>query len=90
VNLPLGLRANVWGGVSSGRPYTITTGFDDNNDTVFNDRPEGVGRNSARGTWQRDVNLRLGWQPFGASSGRGAAGAGAARVARRAAAPDVA
>jgi hypothetical protein len=81
VNLPLGIRANVWGGLSSGRPYTITTGFDDNNDTVFNDRPEGVGRNSARGAWQRDANVRLGWQPFGASSGRGGGRGGEGRQA---------
>ncbi len=29
-------------------PLTILTGFDDNGDLVFNDRPAGVGRNSAR------------------------------------------
>ncbi len=29
-------------------PLTIRTGFDDNGDLVFNDRPDGVGRNSAR------------------------------------------
>ena len=31
------------------RPYTITTGRDDNGDGVSNDRPAGVGRNSERG-----------------------------------------
>jgi hypothetical protein len=33
---------------SSATPLTIRTGFDDNADLVFNDRPDGVGRNSAR------------------------------------------
>jgi hypothetical protein len=36
-------------------PYNITTGLDDNGDTVNNDRPLGVGRNSARGTAGRRV-----------------------------------
>jgi hypothetical protein len=33
---------------SSAPPITILTGRDDNADLVFNDRPDGVGRNSAR------------------------------------------
>jgi hypothetical protein len=33
---------------SSAPPLTIRTGTDDNGDLVFNDRPAGVGRNSAR------------------------------------------
>jgi hypothetical protein len=33
---------------SSAPPYTIRTGYDDNGDLIFNDRPFGVGRNSAR------------------------------------------
>jgi len=37
---------------SSGSPYTIRTGHDDNGDLLFNDRPAGVGRNSARGAAQ--------------------------------------
>jgi hypothetical protein len=38
---------------STGMPYTIRTGYDDNGDLVFNDRPAGVGRNTARarGQW---------------------------------------
>jgi len=35
--------------MASGAPYTIRTGFDDNGDLIFNDRPAGVGRNSVRG-----------------------------------------
>lgn len=46
---------------NSALPYNITTGFDDNGDTVSNDRPAGVGRNSARGRGRWDVNARLGW-----------------------------
>jgi hypothetical protein len=41
----------VW--ATSGLPYTIRTGLDDNGDLMFNDRPAGVGRNSVRGAGQR-------------------------------------
>ncbi|HEX6163407.1 MAG TPA: carboxypeptidase regulatory-like domain-containing protein, partial [Vicinamibacterales bacterium] len=51
------LGLNVQG--SSALPYNITTGLDDNGDTVFNDRPAGVGRNSARGAAQWNTNIRL-------------------------------
>ena len=33
---------------STGTPYTILTGTDDNGDLIFNDRPVGIGRNTAR------------------------------------------
>jgi hypothetical protein len=46
---------------NSGLPYNITTGFDNNGDTVSNDRPAGVGRNSARGAGNWDVSARLSW-----------------------------
>ncbi len=45
----------------SALPYTITTGRDDNGDTISNDRPAGVTRNSARGRAQADVGARLSW-----------------------------
>ena len=48
---------NVQG--ASAAPYNITTGFDNNGDTVFNDRPAGVGRNSARGASQWTTNIRV-------------------------------
>ena len=48
--------------LESGFPYTITTGKDDNGDTVFNDRPVGTGRNTARGEWLRQVDVRLQWK----------------------------
>ena len=43
----------------SGMPYNVTTGADDNRDGVINDRPDGTGRNSARGAaaFQADVRL---------------------------------
>ena len=40
--LPYSLRAGLNMQLSSARPYNITTGLDDNGDTVFNDRPLGV------------------------------------------------
>jgi hypothetical protein len=57
--LPYSLRASLQGQYSSAAPYTLTTGEDTNGDTVFNDRPAGVGRNSARGASQWNVNLRV-------------------------------
>jgi len=40
----------------SAPPYTIRSGIDTNGDLVFNDRPAGVGRNSARGSGFWTVN----------------------------------
>ncbi|HSC25941.1 MAG TPA: TonB-dependent receptor, partial [Vicinamibacterales bacterium] len=55
------LRVGVNAIARSGAPYNITTGRDDNGDTVFNDRPSGVGRNSARGEGMWDVSARVGY-----------------------------
>jgi hypothetical protein len=46
-------------GGTSDRPLTIRTGFDDNGDLIYNDRPAGVGRNSARvpGQWNSSANF---------------------------------
>jgi hypothetical protein len=41
---------------ASAPPYTIRSGIDTNGDLVFNDRPTGVGRGSARGSSQWSVN----------------------------------
>jgi hypothetical protein len=61
VNAPVGrgvrVGLNVQG--SSALPYNVTTGRDDNGDTVFNDRPAGVKRNSERGASQWTANLRI-------------------------------
>jgi hypothetical protein len=60
-NTPIGkgVRASLQAQFSSAPPYTIITGSDDNGDTVFNDRPAGESRNSARGASQWNVNLRV-------------------------------
>ena len=80
-NIRMSLSASVQGGT----PYNLTTGRDDNGDTVFNDRPEGVGRNSlrAKGTW--DVGARLSYAfGFGQrETAGGAAGHGPVMVVQR-------
>ncbi len=57
--LPKGIRVSGMTQFVSALPYTITTGGDDNGDGVSNDRPAGVGRNSARGrgTWSSSVRV---------------------------------
>ena len=58
-NLVKNLRLAVSGSARSGAPYNVTTGRDDNGDTVFNDRPDGTGRNSAKSTRSFDAAARL-------------------------------
>jgi hypothetical protein len=61
----------------SGSPYTITTGRDDNGDGLFNDRPEGVGRNSARAAAQWDLGGRISYAwGFGTRAQTGGVGGG--------------
>jgi carboxypeptidase family protein len=62
-SVPLGNRFRVGTSlrIQSGLPYTITTGRDDNGDTVSNDRSAGVGRNTGRGRAQVDLGLRISW-----------------------------
>jgi hypothetical protein len=43
--------------LSTGQPLNVTTGLDDNGDTIFNDRPAGYGRNSERTSGYRQVDL---------------------------------
>ena len=54
-----GLSVGATFSASSATPYNVTTGFDDNGDTVSNDRPAGTGRNSARGAGRWDVSTRV-------------------------------
>jgi hypothetical protein len=54
-NLRLGLSTSA----RSGSPYTITTGRDENGDTIFNDRPTGARRNSVTGASMWDMAARL-------------------------------
>jgi hypothetical protein len=53
------LNASLTLGGNTGTPYNITSGFDTNNDSIFNDRPAGVSRNSARTTAQATVSGTL-------------------------------
>ena len=75
------------------RPTTSPTGFDNNGDSVINDRPAGVGRNSARAaTASCTMDLRLGWnkgfgkpktgdgQPGGPAAARSSSASPAAAV----------
>jgi hypothetical protein len=73
--LPAGIRLDGTLRASSGAPYDITTGRDDNGDGVSNDRPPGVGRNSGRGAALWDVGARLSWtKSFGPERERGPRG----------------
>ncbi|HEY0874576.1 MAG TPA: carboxypeptidase regulatory-like domain-containing protein [Vicinamibacterales bacterium] len=75
------MRLSLTGGVRSGTPYNITTGRDDNGDTVFNDRPEGVGRNSGRTDMTWEVGGRLSYAfGFGQRNAGGASGPGGTPV----------
>ena len=73
VTLGLNLRAQ------SGMPFNITTGRDDNADGVFNDRPVGVSRNSARGGATIDLGGRLSWG-FGFGTPKQAGGGGGTQI----------
>ena len=46
MDLPRGLKLTPSLSASSGAPFNISTGLDDNRDTQFNDRPPGVARNA--------------------------------------------
>lgn len=59
--LPRGFAISAIFQATTALPYNITTGFDDNGDTVINDRPFGVGRNSARGAARWEIGSRLSW-----------------------------
>ena len=68
-----GLRLDNIFHARSATPYNIITGYDDNGDTIPNDRPQGVGRNSARGAAHWDLSTRLGWSfSFGENKSAGA------------------
>jgi hypothetical protein len=57
--LPKNIRLAVSSVARGGSPYNITTGRDDNGDTVFTDRPAGTPRNSATTTASWDVAARV-------------------------------
>ena len=65
--LPSGFGISTIFQATSALPYNITTGFDNNGDTVINDRPLGLSRNSARGASRWEIGSRLSWgKDFGA------------------------
>jgi hypothetical protein len=78
INVPMvfGIRTSMQVNAQSGSPYTITTGLDANKDGVLNDRPDGVGRNTARGTASWTMNMRLS-KVIGLGGGGTPAGPGA-------------
>ena len=56
---------------SVGMAYTPFTGYDENADLIFNDRPVGVGRNSARGAPWLTLGGRVGYTiPVGRGAGQ--------------------
>ncbi len=68
----------------SGVPYNVTTGRDDNGDTVFNDRPAGVPRNSAWTPAMWDVGGRASYAfGFGTRSAAGGTTGGPTVVIQR-------
>jgi hypothetical protein len=78
MNMPLWGRRLSFGSsirVQSALPYNITTGRDDNGDTISNDRPSGVTRNSGRGSALVDLSTRLAWRlAFGGAAQAGPGG----------------
>ncbi|HEY3885937.1 MAG TPA: hypothetical protein VGL62_12050, partial [Vicinamibacterales bacterium] len=63
----------------SGLPYNITTGRDDNRDSVFTDRPAGVGRNTGLGAGGWDAAARLSYA-FGFGQRSQGGGEGGQRI----------
>jgi len=57
--LPFSFRFGTVVVLNSGIPYNITTGTDDNLDTVANDRKPGVNRNTGRGPGFAQVDMHL-------------------------------
>jgi hypothetical protein len=73
LELPLKFQIGPLLSLRSGGPFTITTGFDDNGDTVARDRPAGVPRNSGQRPGFARLDVRLTklvdlWRPLGNST----------------------
>lgn len=45
--------------LSTGQPLNVTTGQDDNGDTIYNDRPAGYSRNSERTSGYKQIDLGI-------------------------------
>jgi hypothetical protein len=59
VKLREGFQIGTVLSVASGAPFNISTGMDDNSDTVANDRPLGTTRNTGRGPGMMQLDLRI-------------------------------
>jgi hypothetical protein len=59
INLPGAFRVGTVLSVASGTPFNITTGADNNHDSVANDRPPGVTRNTGDGPGLLQLDLRV-------------------------------
>ncbi len=59
LQLPFGFRVGSILELKTGKPYEITTGFDDNGDGDANDRPAGVRRNAGQMPGYGRLDLRL-------------------------------
>jgi hypothetical protein len=57
------LNVNINVNASSAPPFSIRTGVDSNGDLLFTDRPDGISRNSERGSgqWTMNGNFSYGW-----------------------------
>ena len=78
------LNAQVSWDANSGSPYTITTGIDDNGDSIFNDRPFLTPRNSARLPWRSTFSANVSYTiPIGKPPGPEGGRPGARRTAGR-------
>ncbi len=69
-NLQVGTNINI----TSGVPYTLRTGLDNNGDLIFNDRPAGFGRNTERAASWFTLNMNVGYswafgKPLGGPAG---------------------
>jgi len=60
--LPRGFEVHLVVDASSGAPYDITTGKDENDDGILNDRPTGIGRNAGRGRPIVNIDSRIVWR----------------------------
>ncbi len=64
------LNAQMSWDSNSGAPYTITTGIDENGDSIFNDRPFNVPRNSVRLPWRSTLSANVSYTiPIGRAPG---------------------
>jgi len=60
-DLSSGFRVNASFRAQSASPYTITTGFDTNGDGENDERPAGIGRNTARGEGTQNLDATIAW-----------------------------